>query len=348
VRVLLALLALQFAASNQPKPNCGDPIPSTPLAGTFERVPLADHCESVDSIGFGFALGSIGPAPIFAVQTQGAQRCNDSIATVRDDRIVVLAQTTGDAWGLWGRRVAASADGAFWFATASRYVKIVPSRPPEYRATSGDGYMPASVGVDAAGRVFGLERHDNGSKDDGLRLADLDTGTWQQLSPNGYAEDFIHGEDGNLYFKLFSNWRCHVYEVVPGRKPLLRAACLWQNGQVAIDPTGAVWAPSFLGVERTNADSSTKFVGPILPIPCEVSNSAALEAHVPIALPDGSVWFLYRKLWRVRADGEVSNIALPTDLRAPSAMIGTSDGSLWITSTNSGTNAPSFYRFKPS
>lgn len=323
----LAVLACALiATAGVTERNCGNPLPSGSAHGTFRRIAFTDRCTSDAAGEFSLALGSIGNTPLFVTETTGAAGCGWSVATVSGSAVKVLASVPDN---LFGERVAAGSDESYWATTASHYLAVSASKKPAYIEPFSQGYEPRSVGVGADGRVYGIEQSGGGLPplNQSLRLIDI-TDSAAVASLSGWADSLSLGNDGHLYFKVLSERDCAIYEVTDPKHVVKRVSCMART-QFAVARDGTIWRSSFLGVMGTDPRGITKCIGPIEPIPV-VGNGVALQPRSLVATPDDTLWFLYDKLWHVDAQGELSSIELPWDVRGTNTMIGTTDGSLWL------------------
>jgi hypothetical protein len=296
--------------------------------GTFRQIAFADQCTSDAIIKDTLARGSIGSLPLFAAQTTEPAGCVWSIATVSGSAVKALATVPDN---LFGESVAAALDKSYWTLTAAHYIDVSASGKLAYLEPLNRGYEPHSVGTSGDGRVYGIEQADAGGlpQNWSLRVTDI-TDRRDIASLSGWAEGLNLGNDGHLYFNVFSPRDCSIYEIVSPDQVAKRVRCnMGSPQQYAVGRDGTIWQPGFLGVVSTSQQGAMKYVGPFDPVPC-VGNIAALRPKSLVITPDNTLWFFYQRLWHVDAEGKLSSIALPLHADGASAMIGTTDGSLWL------------------
>jgi hypothetical protein len=316
--------------------SCGNPIPSAPMAGTFEEIPLKDACTDDSGVLYTLTTNASDTAPIFSMPFKSRKvkdDCRWSIATIADGRVTSVAKVAEDLWAI---TPASSTDGSFWLVVGGRYLHTFASgsNAATYVSPLTKGYSAVAVGAAQDGDITGIERDNPFKGENDLRLVDITQTSSVRIPLVGSSENLIRGSDGNLYFRLFSGWRCHIFEVSKDGDPVDKTACPWQNGQgIAVDSTGHIWQPGLLSIDQLDKSGHiTKSVGPIEPFPCMISNTAVLEPRNINADRDGNVWFVHGKLWRYDSRENLSAIALPTGLWVDS-MVETIDGTLWIGGT---------------
>lgn len=235
--------------------------------------------------------------------------------------------------------------------TGDRYLKTSASTAanPAYVQPFNKDYAPGTIGSTASGRVYAIEHSRSKSQENSLRLVSIAEGTSAPIPVAGWTENLLRGSDGNLYFRVFEKWHYHIFEVAGSGSVLEKAPCMWQNGSnIAVDLEGDIWQPGLLSiVQYDQSGHITKSVGPIAPIPCSITNTAALEPRYIIADQRGTVSFTYgEKLWQVDNRGSLSSINVPPGNFAVDAMVETTDGTLWIAETD-WNHGGAIYRFIP-
>jgi hypothetical protein len=324
MRSLAILIVMLFLDGSASLANCGNTISSTPLKGVFQYLPLDDKCGSIG----GLTTTLTDAAPLFSLQSTISGACVWNIATVINERIATIARVDDD---LFGSTVAAAPDDTYWYVSDNRYVKVAASDAA--RRTSvppfAIGFTPTTIGTTARGEVYSIERRVSQGQENDLRLVTIADGTSVKIPLRGSNESLNRASNGRLYFRLFENWHCHIFEITDSGAPVDRIPCYWQNGNgIAVDPKGAIWQPSFLSIVQIDASGHiSRSIGPVAPMPCDIYGW--MGPHVIIADGQGVIWFIYDKLWRVDPHGKISSISFPV-AQNPSSMVETSDGSLWF------------------
>jgi hypothetical protein len=329
LRSLAMVVILLLLVESDSLANCGNPVASTPLQGVFHFVPLDDKCESTDDFGYSLTTTSTDAAPLFSIQMTSGAKCAWNIATVSKDRIALIAQVTED---LFGTTVSAAPDGTYWFISDNRYVNVTATdaKHPTYVQPFTTSYLPTAIGTTSKGDVYSIERHNSNAQENDLRLVTIADGTSVRIPLRGWNENLIRASNGRLYFRLFEHWHCHIFEITDSGKLIDKVPCMWENGHgIAVDNTDSIWQATMLGIEQRTRSGLTRYVGPVEPVPSTILNSAALEPRVIIADQRGTVWFVYKKLWRLDSHGVLTSKEFPFG-RYPSAMVETADGTLWF------------------
>jgi len=309
-------------------------------------VSINDSCVSLDAVAFSLTTSVMDEAPIFSAQKTTGGECVWSIGTIVKDRISPIVQIHDD---LWAVAPTAGPDDTYWLVVGGRYINTSRSATPTYLRAFNKGFTPTSIGSTANGQLYAIEQSPSKSDEKGLRLVSIANGTSVAIPFAGWTENLLRGSDGNLYFRLFEKWHCHIFEIDGSGTLFDKATCPWENGRaIAVDIQGAIWQPGLLSIVQYDPSGHiTKSIGPIAPVPCTITNTAALEPRLITADQRGAVWFVYgQKLWRVDDRGNLSAINLPSGRLIADAMVETSDGTLWLTTTD-WNHGGAFYRFVP-
>ncbi len=323
-------------------------MPAVTLRGTFAQIHISGRCGRADYISDSLALGSVEAEPLFETLVRAGETCVKSIAAAREGEIAPIALLPGEPIFGGVSRVASGMDRTIWSTFETRYLKVSENGEPSYLKTLNDGYSPAAVGVDADGNVYGIESARGDSPEGPLRLVDLSNSNSYPV-PNGYAQTLVRGNDGHMYFKGDSQRACEIYEVFPHQPPLERTSCIeGPNQQMAIDRSGAIWQANFLGLSRTPRAGNAEDFGPIESPPSDVYCAPCYFPKFVVVQRDDSVWFVYdHRLWRFEPPQQLSNVPIPVG-ETPTAMSGTTDGSVWImTQTSVGGTEGTLLRFSP-
>lgn len=322
-------------------------IPSGRLFGRFEKITLASPCTELLAMSLRTDLQN--KKPVFTLRAGWSYgQCTWSIASVRGDQVVTLAPIAEEPDGGF----TPSADGAFWFISQGRYVKVSPNGQEALSRPRNVGFTPAALASTGDGHLFSIESQGPRNEAHSLRVVNLDRGTSTQIPLVGEVDDPMRSFAGQLLFRLYSGWpdnpRCTILQITNSGSVIKRADCQWENANfMAVDPKGAIWQPTMLGVSN-----GTRFIGPIVPAPCSITNTAALEPHLVTAYRDGSVWFAYdNQIWRGDVHGNVTKTRFPAEVTGATSMVQTADGSIWFfgrTGSSMGDyNQGNLYRFIP-
>jgi streptogramin lyase len=320
------------------------PIPSGQLFGTFEMIALASPCT--DLLAMTLRTDLQNKKPLFSLRAGlGYAQCTWSIASVRSNQVVTVAPVAHD---LSGSAFTPTADGAFWFVFQGQYVRLSPNGQETLSPPRNGGFTPVAVASTGDGHLFSIEAEGPRNEAHHLRVVNLDRGTSTKIPLIGWVDDPMRSFAGQLFFRLYSGWphnpRCTVFQIT-NAGAVERAHCEWENaGFMAVDRDGSIWQPEMLGVSN-----GRRYGGPVTPMPCSITNTAALEPHLITTYRDGSVWFVYaNELWRLDIQGRVTKSKLSPEVTGATAMVQTSDGSVWILGrTGSDFNQGNLYHFIP-
>ena len=344
VRCFALILVIGCVALPPQAKSLASVLPSGLLKGSFEEIRVGRPCGNIDDISESLALGSITTEPLFVARIDANGLCDESIATVRSGKIMAITTVPGI---FINSRVAAAPNGTIWATSGMQYVTINASGSLSYANALSAGYKPVSVGIDSDGTVYGLESAGDNSEGP-ARLVDVNDAVSYSVA-SGYVQSLVRGNDGHLYFKREMPRSCEIYEVLPHEPPLARTSCIESaNQQMAIDRSGAIWQANFLGVQRTPRAGNLEDFGPIEAPPSDVYCVVCYFPRSVVVQGDDSVWFVYsNRLWRLDPRRVLSSVALP--VREPaSAMIGTTDGNLWIATGLASFEQPgTLLRFSP-
>jgi len=297
---------------------------------------------ATNDLVFALTTDALDRRPLFSVKTSFLGGCVWSFATVADGHVMPVARVAED---LFATTPATADNRRYWFVFDGRYYSVAGDAEAS-RAPFAKGYSVKSIGAMASGSLFAIESlQRNGDVESDLRLVNIATGRSRPLRYRGWTESLARAWDGNLYFRLFEHWHCHVFEVKTDGRAADTAACQWENGHgIALGLDGGIWQPAPFGAAEYVGSRMLHGVSPFAKYTCVITNTAALEAHISTSDPAGNVWFAYASLlWMRNRTGTLFSTPLPGG-GAANAMVRTNDGSLWIAGvTKSGMTA--LYRF---
>lgn len=327
--VFVALAIGSTFASAQARASCGTSISMESVAAVVTEYPLGPARDwrpalTLDDDGFTPLVASdvsVGEARVAAVATIDArgyeihwavpyQLLATGLVPVRDAFLSVM-------------------DGHYVSVSRSTYSTLALSDPILA------GFHVQAIGADATGHRWAVESRAIAAQRYENILIDLESQHRFSLASSGFVVRLIRGADGKEYVKTVGG--------SPKQDELIRAdtrgphllpgtSLLTSDDDIAIAADGTVWRAGMLGVRHIDENGNgTESVGPIAPVPCMISNTAALTTREPRIAPDGTIWFTYlRSIFHVDRQRRVTRLDLPPDLETPSQLTIARGGIVWF------------------
>lgn len=333
-----ACLCAFLTTGQFPNGSCGDPITIAPQNGRFETIDLDPDCRQSVGIPHAIALDTGDREPIFVrekKQSDGA--CGTLVSTIRDAKLEDLI-TSADVDTI--SAPATTADGSIWVLASDgkRYLQFKPDGLRSSTETTGALWVARSISADADDHLLAIEATVPDAKGQSqYHVVDVRTHRILQIR-RGEPEELLRGSDGHVYYRLFDHSVCNFFRVDRARSLTKSFPCDFSNGDgLAVGLGGVIWQGGVLDIFSSDGRKS---IGPILPFPCTITNTAALTPSTLAANPTGDVWFLYDKLYHVDPAGAISSIAKPPGA-GDAGMLLSANGSVWLFGPTA------LYRFAP-